>query len=110
MPPMVGVQKLGKAQNEARGSRLWCCAPARYCYFWRCSGRGENRNLSRQYERERRQQAPGRYRHGRGCVLARPLYADGSLGPALSTDQMLDTLPLLQEVAEAAPLTAPASS
>jgi hypothetical protein len=43
-------------------------------------------------------------------VLARPLYADGSLGPALSTDQMLDTLPLLQEVAEAAPLTAPASS
>jgi hypothetical protein len=43
-----------------------------------------------------------------GCWRA--LYADGSLGPALSTDQMLDTLPLLQEVAEAAPLTTPASS
>src|SRR5260370_36090870 len=40
----------------------------------------------------------------------RALYADGSLGPALSIDEMLDTLPLMQEVAEAAPLTTPASS
>ena len=30
-----------------------------------------------------------------GCLRA--LYADGPLGPALSTDQMLDTLPLLQD-------------
>ena len=43
-----------------------------------------------------------------GCWRA--LYADGSLGPRLAPTRLLDTLPLLQEVAEAAPLTTPASS
>jgi hypothetical protein len=31
------------------------------------------------------------------------LYWDGSLGPALSLDQMLDTLPLLQEAPDTTP-------
>src|SRR6516225_2964225 len=59
MPPMVGVQKRARLKMRPGGSRLWCCAPARYCYFWRCSGRGENRNLSRQYEREVKTGKPG---------------------------------------------------
>jgi hypothetical protein len=36
---------------------------------------------------------------GDGCFRA--LYADGTLGPALSLDEMLDTLPLLQEPQDA---------
>ena len=36
-----------------------------------------------------------------GCFHA--LYSDGTLGPVLTIDEMMDTLPLLQEVPEAAP-------
>ena len=36
-----------------------------------------------------------------GCFHA--LYSDGTLGPVLTIDGMMDTLPLLQEVPEAAP-------
>jgi hypothetical protein len=36
-----------------------------------------------------------------GCIHA--LYSDGTLGPVLTIDEMMDTLPLLQEVPEAAP-------
>src|SRR5215472_4779803 len=36
-----------------------------------------------------------------GCFHA--LYSDGTLGPVLTIDEMMDTLPLLREVPEAAP-------